>query len=154
MPRPHTFPYLTAEPQVFQHTVLENDEFVVISSDGLFDILSNEQVVQHVDEYMRKRQELQPENCATFLIRKALVHLSKGNHSEQEILSYLLQVSPETRRMLYDDMTVIVVFLKQFHVPHVAHSRPNLLPNTPNAVWRWLEKRNQLQHLRSGSTLK
>ena len=37
-------PYLTAEPDVFHYKLEGNDKFVVLASDGLWDMLSNEEV--------------------------------------------------------------------------------------------------------------
>ncbi len=38
-------PALTAEPEVTQHQLTAQDEFVVVASDGLWDKLSNEEAV-------------------------------------------------------------------------------------------------------------
>ncbi len=68
-------PYTTAEPDVTQHTLTAQDEFIVMATDGLFEDLSPEAVVEYVGEYLqspdaRKRHK---QNCASFLIEKALI---------------------------------------------------------------------------------
>lgn len=47
---PHykTPPYLTARPEIIKHTLAPKDKFLVIASDGLWDLLSPTQVVRLV----------------------------------------------------------------------------------------------------------
>ena len=37
---------VSAEPEIFEHTVDASDEFVIVATDGVFDVLDNQQVVQ------------------------------------------------------------------------------------------------------------
>ena len=37
---------VSAEPEIFEHTVDTSDEFVIVATDGVFDVLDNQQVVQ------------------------------------------------------------------------------------------------------------
>ena len=48
---PHykTPPYLTARPEIIKHTLAPKDKFLVIASDGLWDMLSPTQVVRLVN---------------------------------------------------------------------------------------------------------
>lgn len=43
-----TPPYLSARPEIIKHTLSPRDKFVVIASDGLWDLLSPTQVVRLV----------------------------------------------------------------------------------------------------------
>ena len=44
-----TPPYLSARPEIIKHTLSPRDKFVVIASDGLWDLLSPTQVVRLVN---------------------------------------------------------------------------------------------------------
>ena len=126
-----TPPYLTAEPDVF-HYKLEppNDRFIVLASDGLWDMLSNEEVVQLVASYLEGRQkevmeeqaqfynvpdcdkldadsfaDVEGENVASFLLRQALGGYDKGNLKAMLSMKY-----PDTR-LYRDDISIAVIFL-------------------------------------------
>uniref|UniRef100_A0A7S2RB86 Protein-serine/threonine phosphatase n=1 Tax=Rhizochromulina marina TaxID=1034831 RepID=A0A7S2RB86_9STRA len=70
---------LTAEPEVTHTLVTVNDEFLVIATDGLWDVLSNQQVVNFV------RRRLKTHNCAqraaNDLVQEALDQGSHDNTS-------------------------------------------------------------------------
>lgn len=59
-PNYYTPPYLTARPDVLHHVLTPNDKFLVIASDGLWDMLSHFQVVHLVGEHMQGKAFLQP----------------------------------------------------------------------------------------------
>ena len=127
-----TPPYLTAEPEVF-HYKLEppHDRFIVLATDGLWDMLSNEEVVQLVASYLEGRQkevmdeqaqfynvpdcdklntgsfaDVEDENAASFLLREALGGYDKGN-----LKAMLSMKHPETR-LYRDDISIVVIFLR------------------------------------------
>ncbi|XP_046376638.2 pyruvate dehydrogenase [acetyl-transferring]-phosphatase 1, mitochondrial-like [Haliotis rufescens] len=52
----HTPPYLTAEPEIIHHRLTPRDKFLVLASDGLWDTLSPEKVVQLVAGHLDGRQ--------------------------------------------------------------------------------------------------
>lgn len=56
----HTPPYLTAQPDIAYHVLRPHDRFVVLATDGLFDMLSPSQVVRLVGEHMLGKVFLQP----------------------------------------------------------------------------------------------
>lgn len=56
----HTPPYLTCRPDVHQHTLRRQDKFLVLATDGLWDMLSPMQVVRLVAEHMEGKQFLKP----------------------------------------------------------------------------------------------
>ena len=126
-----TPPYLIAEPEVF-HYKLEppHDRFIVLASDGLWDMLSNEEVVQLVASYIEGRQkevmeeqahfynvpdcdkinadsfaDVEEENVASFLLRQALGGYDKGN------LKAMLSMKYPNTRLYRDDISIVVVFL-------------------------------------------
>ena len=50
LPDYYTPPYLTAEPEVSHRELTEDDKFVVIATDGLWEHLSNEQIINIVGD--------------------------------------------------------------------------------------------------------
>lgn len=132
----YTPPYLIAEPEVFHHKLSSSDRFMVMASDGLWDCLSNQEVVQIVGDHMegkstrdkfdlvdhsmslseinnileqRKRglaHKPIDSNAATHLIRHAL-------GPEHRKLSEMLTFGPDVVRHYRDDITIIVVFFDE-----------------------------------------
>lgn len=125
-----TPPYLTAEPEVFHYKLEASDRFIVLASDGLWDMLSNNEVVQLVVAYMEGRQkevmeeqaqfynvpnsdtvdtntfaDVEAENAASFLLRQALGGYDQGNLKAMLSMKY-----PDTR-LYRDDISIVVVFL-------------------------------------------
>lgn len=116
-----TPPYLTARPVVTHHRLQPHDKFLILATDGLWDVLSNEQAVGLVANFLqhkRKDKEHAPtpsditaagdevleQNAATHLIRHAL----GGN--DHSYVAQMLLVPEQYRRMWRDDITVTVVF--------------------------------------------
>lgn len=56
----HTPPYLSSRPEIMHHKLTPKDKFIVLGSDGLWDLLSPLQVVRLVGEHMSGRAFLQP----------------------------------------------------------------------------------------------
>eukprot|EP00088_Acartia_fossae_P027203 TRINITY_DN27950_c0_g1_i3.p1 TRINITY_DN27950_c0_g1~~TRINITY_DN27950_c0_g1_i3.p1 ORF type:complete len:553 (+),score=76.70 TRINITY_DN27950_c0_g1_i3:112-1770(+) len=137
-PNYKTPPYLTAEPEVTYHRLTPRDKFLVIGSDGLWDLMTPMQVIRLVGEHMsgkltlsplhlaqphvplediamllRKRQaamKLKPvdSNAATHLIRCALGGTAYG--VDHSRLSQMLSLPQDMVRMFRDDITITVVF--------------------------------------------
>lgn len=110
--RPHylqTPPYMTAKPDIATHKITELDQFLVISTDGLFDVFTNRDIVRHLSNYLKVEDN--QENAATYLIRCAI-----ENGKGQEFLSQMLSMEPKESRKWRDDMTVQVVFFKSSKV--------------------------------------
>eukprot|EP00755_Sulcionema_specki_P007851 Sspe_Gene.39342::Locus_18979_Transcript_1_1_Confidence_1.000_Length_2106::g.39342::m.39342 len=108
-------PYITCVPVVTKHTLSDGDHSLVLASDGLYNMLSNQEVVEvahkgilmfadsmHVDKSLRP-------DPAKMLVESALQKVA----SAQSITIRMLQQTPSgpTRRRLHDDITVIVVEL-------------------------------------------
>ncbi|NXE49337.1 PDP2 phosphatase, partial [Casuarius casuarius] len=137
-PNYHTPPYLTAEPEVTYHKLRGKDKFLVIASDGLWEMLSNEKVVKlvagHLTELNVRKPQLAFEkpinlgymhnlllrrknrgigsldqNIATHLIRHAIGNNEYGE-VDQEKLAAMLTLPEDLARMYRDDITVTVVY--------------------------------------------
>lgn len=96
---------MTATPEIAHTELTSSDAFLVLASDGIFDVLSNADVVEGVLEFLAKPGD--DTNAATYLIRLALEE-GKG----QAFLSSVLTMQSPNRRRWRDDMTVQVVFFK------------------------------------------
>lgn len=115
-----TPPYLTAKPVVTHHHLQPHDKFLILATDGLWDLLSNEQAVGLVADFLKQQSkdkgkkavgdaadsqsELLEHNAATHLIRHAL----GGN--DHSFVAQMLLVPDQYRRMWRDDITVTVLF--------------------------------------------
>ncbi|KAM4614359.1 pyruvate dehydrogenase [acetyl-transferring]-phosphatase 2, mitochondrial isoform 1-T2 [Discoglossus pictus] len=133
----HTPPYLTAEPEVTYHKLRPQDKFLVLASDGLWDMLDNQEVVKLVADHLseaslqqtemtvekrslgymqnlllkRRSRRIQPhdQNVATHLIRNA-IGTNEHGEIEQEKLAAMLSLPEDVARMYRDDITVTVIF--------------------------------------------
>jgi len=135
-----TPPYLTAVPEVTYHRLTPRDKFLILGSDGLWDMMTPMQVVRLVGEHMsgkvclsplhltqpnipleeiamvlKKRQEsmrLKPNdgNAATHLIRSALGGTAYG--VDHGRLSQMLTIPQDMVRMFRDDITITVIFFE------------------------------------------
>ncbi|KAD3068723.1 hypothetical protein R6Q59_017252 [Mikania micrantha] len=74
---------LTSEPEIQQIMLTEEDEFLIIGCDGIWDVMSSQQAVKLVTRGLRRHDD--PELCAKDLVREAL------------------------RLNTYDNLTVVVV---------------------------------------------
>jgi len=66
-------PYVSAEPEVSEYPLTEADEFLVLASDGVFDVFDNDQVVRIV------RTASSPQQAASLLTKSAFVAGSLDN---------------------------------------------------------------------------
>jgi pyruvate dehydrogenase phosphatase len=57
LPFYYTPPYITAEPEVVHHPIDKEDQFLVMASDGIWDELSNEDVVNLVSQHLEERKK-------------------------------------------------------------------------------------------------
>lgn len=97
---PFNPPLLTAEPHVAVRLLNPHDAFVIVGSDGLFELLSNQEAVDIVASSPRK-------DIARELIRAAM-HRAAEKHEIP--YSELLRMSAGERREYHDDITVVVFF--------------------------------------------
>lgn len=98
----YTPPYLTAEPEVSHHELTRDDKFVVTASDGLWERLSNEQVVNLVGD---KLDQPDGDNIATALLQQAL------GGDDDKVYNLLILTPPESR-YFRDDITILIVTFK------------------------------------------
>jgi len=71
-----TDPYITCEPCTVHHRLTSSDRFMVLSSDGLYEYFSNEEVVAHVTWFIENVPEGDP---AQYLIAELLSRAATKN---------------------------------------------------------------------------
>jgi serine/threonine protein phosphatase PrpC len=67
-------PYISCTPSLCHHKLSARDQFLVLSSDGLYQYLSNEEVVLHVENFMERFPDGDP---AQSLIEEILSRAAK-----------------------------------------------------------------------------
>ncbi|XP_010909560.1 protein phosphatase 2C 32 isoform X1 [Elaeis guineensis] len=101
-----TSPYVSCIPSVLHHRLCSNDRFLVLSSDGLYQYFSNEEVVAHVSWFMENVPEGDP---AQYLIAELLFRAAKKNGMD---FHELLDIPHGDRRKYHDDVSVMVISLE------------------------------------------
>jgi len=97
-------PYISHVPEIKIFELDRNDKYLILSSDGMWDELKNDDVAQIVQKNLADKQKL-----TTELLNSALSTAAKKiNMSEQELRS----MAVGHRRRYHDDMTIIVVDLE------------------------------------------
>eukprot|EP01083_Nonionella_stella_P013839 38944_1 len=108
-----TPPYTTAEPDISKHKLGPDDEFMVLATDGLFQDLSSQEVVDHAADFLSSPKDTDT-NLSAYLVEKALLAASEyryGRIGEENNLNLVLNLKPgPDRRRVHDDVTVLVVF--------------------------------------------
>jgi len=140
-------PYLSVEPDLFSHRLSPKDKFLVIGSDGLWDMMTPMQVIRLVGEHMQGKITLSPlllnESIDIRLsdLKKMLKKrqaamklkpqdLNSATHLIRSALggtaygvdhgrlSQMLTLPPDMVRMFRDDITVTVIFFDQEFLRH------------------------------------
>ncbi|OQR77832.1 Pyruvate dehydrogenase-like [Tropilaelaps mercedesae] len=135
-----TPPYLTASPEVSHHILTPRDKFLIIASDGLWEMLGTQKVVQFLGQFMqgiqttdllrtpknatlgslralltRRRMDLSQKpvdaNAATHLIRHALGRTEYG--LEHSRIAAYLGLPAKLARNYRDDISILVIFFDQ-----------------------------------------
>ncbi|XP_024995765.1 protein phosphatase 2C 29-like [Cynara cardunculus var. scolymus] len=101
-----TAPYISCLPSLRHHQLCPRDQFLVLSSDGLYQYFSNQEVVSHVDSFMERFPDGDP---AQHLIEELLLRAAKKAGME---LHELLDIPQGDRRKYHDDVTVMVISLE------------------------------------------
>ncbi|XP_008796309.2 probable protein phosphatase 2C 26 [Phoenix dactylifera] len=99
-------PYITCMPSLCHYKLGSSDQFLVLSSDGLYQYLSNEEVVLHVENFMERFPDGDP---AQSLIEELLFRAAKKAGMD---FYELLDIPQGDRRKYHDDVTVMVISLE------------------------------------------
>ncbi|XP_011473501.1 pyruvate dehydrogenase [acetyl-transferring]-phosphatase 1, mitochondrial [Oryzias latipes] len=136
-----TPPYLSALPEVTQHHIRPTDKFLVLATDGLWELMHRQTVIQRVAEQLTGLQQQRPivpsenmtlgslqrlllerkgkvlsvledQNAATHLLRHALGDDGYGSVSPNR-LAKMLSLPTELARRYRDDITITVIHLNE-----------------------------------------
>ncbi|GMH09232.1 hypothetical protein Nepgr_011072 [Nepenthes gracilis] len=99
-------PYISCTPYVCHYKLGLSDQFLVLSSDGLYQYLSNQEVISHVANFMEKFPDGDP---AQHLIEELL---SCAANKAGMNFHDLLDIPQGDRRKYHDDVTVMVISLE------------------------------------------
>ncbi len=55
-----------ADPEIHQHTLIVEDEFMVVACDGLWDMLSSQRCIEIARQHLRDHND--PQSCAQLLV--------------------------------------------------------------------------------------
>lgn len=137
-------PYVSSIPEVRYFSLNpKSDKFIVLATDGLWDNLSNEEVVNIVSKFMEENIGKNPteyeENVSTKLIKEALLRNPiKDNYNQRNILitedenlSIVLGLPQNKKRYIHDDITVLVAFFREDY----QQSKEGPLPNSQNSTF-------------------
>lgn len=98
-------PYIYTHPFTMSHQVTENDLFVVLGSDGLFDFFNNDEVVGLVHRFIQDNPFGDP---AKHLVEHLVLRAAENAGFSRE---ELMRIPVGRRRKYHDDVTVIVIIL-------------------------------------------
>ncbi|CAJ1928996.1 unnamed protein product [Sphenostylis stenocarpa] len=101
-----TAPYISCSPSLRHHRLCPRDQFLILSSDGLYQYLSNQEVVSQVESFMEKFPDGDP---AQHLIEELLLRAAKKAGMD---FHELLDIPQGDRRKYHDDVTVMVISLE------------------------------------------
>uniref|UniRef100_A0A8C6TKG5 Si:ch211-15p9.2 n=1 Tax=Neogobius melanostomus TaxID=47308 RepID=A0A8C6TKG5_9GOBI len=128
---PHylTPPYVSAQPEVTTHRISPRDKFIVLATDGLWELMHRQTVVQLVAQQLtgqrpqgparllverrgRVQSVLEDQNAATHLLRHALGDDGYGAVAQNRLVK-MLSLPPDLARRYRDDITITVILLNE-----------------------------------------
>eukprot|EP00455_Lapot_gusevi_P021695 TRINITY_DN2270_c0_g1_i5.p1 TRINITY_DN2270_c0_g1~~TRINITY_DN2270_c0_g1_i5.p1 ORF type:complete len:223 (-),score=50.50 TRINITY_DN2270_c0_g1_i5:352-1020(-) len=114
-----TPPYVTAEPEITEYTLSAGDSFLVLATDGLYELLSNQEIVDLVARHRsagpRTDQQSTDGNGWAFVDSNAATHLLRnalGGASREQLQHQVLTIPPAARK-IRDDLTCVVVHFRK-----------------------------------------
>lgn len=137
-PHYNTPPYLSAEPEVLHRRLNYKDKFLVLATDGLWDLLTPERVVQLIGNHLNGQQSFDPyllpedrpiklkEVFEDLTKRRVSISLQPVDHnSATHLIRYALgndhmqlsnYLKAENSRTIRDDITITVVYFDTDYV--------------------------------------
>ncbi|KAL3531817.1 hypothetical protein ACH5RR_005338 [Cinchona calisaya] len=98
-----TSPYITCLPSLHHHRLGPKDRFLILSSDGLYQYLTNNEAVNEVEMFMSSFPEGDP---AQHLVEEVLFRAAKKAGMD---FHELLDIPQGDRRKYHDDVSVIII---------------------------------------------
>jgi len=123
-------PYLSCEPEVTEYEIKPEDEFIIMSSDGLYEQLQESEVVGWVGKFLEvnKDRPLNLEKAAEFVIENQLQVLAD---LMGQTVKYV-KAMPNKKKS-FDDTTVVIIFLNQPKKPEPKKEEPKKEKPKPEA---------------------
>ena len=115
-----TPPYLTAEPVITSHQVTEGDKFLILGTDGLWERMSNKDIVDIVGRHYSEQQDTdeafsfwrrQEKKCCSE-VNAATELLWESLGGSDRSVTNLLDLPSRISRVYRDDITIIVIHFK------------------------------------------
>jgi pyruvate dehydrogenase phosphatase len=128
----YTPPYVTAKPEIHYRKLNYKDKFLILATDGLWDLLSPERVIQLIGNHMHGQQSFDPYQLPSdkdIKLREVFEDLTKrrvsishqpvDHNSATHLIRYALgndhiQLSnylrAESSRSIRDDITITIVY--------------------------------------------
>lgn len=103
---PHSFPYITAEPEVASFPRTPRDEFILVASDGVWDFLQDQEATDLARAALKAGGD--PQDAADAVVRAVLQRAAE--HAGVSV-QQLAQLPNGRRRSFHDDITVAVARL-------------------------------------------
>ncbi|KMT05253.1 hypothetical protein BVRB_7g173940 [Beta vulgaris subsp. vulgaris] len=98
-----TSPYISCLPFMYHHRLGPKDQFLILSSDGLYQYFTNEEVVAEVELFISLYPEGDP---AQHLVEEVLLRAAKKAGLD---FYELLEIPQGDRRRYHDDVSIIII---------------------------------------------
>ncbi|XP_021841666.2 probable protein phosphatase 2C 4 [Spinacia oleracea] len=98
-----TSPYISCLPFLYHHRLGPKDQFLILSSDGLYQYFTNEEVVAEVELFISLYPEGDP---AQHLVEEVLFRAAKKAGMD---FHELLEIPQGDRRRYHDDVSIIII---------------------------------------------
>lgn len=108
---PHSFPYISASPEITIVDRQRNDDFLVVASDGVFDQLTPEECCAVVRRHLRRNRRAVGD-CAEAARAVKDEVLKRSAYTASLTVEEMLAVPNPKRRNCYDDITILVLDLQ------------------------------------------
>tara|TARA_B100001971_G_C17680165_1_gene281863 strand:- start:41 stop:442 length:402 start_codon:yes stop_codon:yes gene_type:complete len=85
---------VSAEPEILEHAVEEGDEFAIIATDGIWDVIDNTQAVQLVQNFSSKGGNWSTLEAANWLAKFARSRWEKMSPMVDDITCIIIRLTP------------------------------------------------------------
>ena len=83
---------VSAEPEIMEHNIESNDEFVIVATDGVWDVVDNNQAIQLVSSIASKGPSWSTLDAATLLTKFARTRWTKLSLTADDITCIVVKL--------------------------------------------------------------